>query len=59
MPPRDSYEHKIKSKPVKAALADLLSELCHELDPNSKLWTSSVRAKFNQLYSKLSEIDET
>ena len=38
-------------------LADALSQLCHAIDQNSSKWSADVRAKFNSLYSKLSDID--
>jgi hypothetical protein len=53
-----SREQRERSK-QKSNLADQLSELCHELDPNSNKWSASVRSKFNKLYSELTEIDET
>jgi hypothetical protein len=56
MKQRDS-EAIVRPRKKKPLLADLLSQLCHDLDPDSGKWSTETRAKFNTLYCELSDID--
>lgn len=47
-----------RKRKQKQPLADQLSELCMDLNPNHHKWTAEQNARFSALYSTLSEIDE-
>lgn len=55
---RDKSDHRIRQPKLRVLLADKLSELCHDLNPQSTQWPTPTRNKFNHLYSVLSDIDE-